>query len=67
MPSLNSTSGSNNWENDPDWLEFLEHVDKPGPWSEEDDKINTIGGLSNDKEGSFMKFINKLDKKKKNG
>ena len=39
--------------------DFLEHVDKPGPWSEEDDKIHTIGGLSNDKEGSFMKFINK--------
>ena len=28
----------------------LEHMDKPGPWSEEDDKIHTIGGLSNDKE-----------------
>ena len=39
--------------------DFLEHVDKPGPWSEEDDKIHTIGGLTNDKEGSFMKFINK--------
>ena len=39
--------------------DFLEHMDKPGPWSEEDDKIHTIGGLTNDKEGSFMKFINK--------
>ena len=24
---------------------FLEWADKPGPWSEEDDKIHTIGGL----------------------
>ena len=39
--------------------DFLEHVDKPGPWSEEDDKIHTIGGLTNDKEGSFMEFVKK--------
>ena len=45
-----------------DVQEFLEEMDKPGPWSEEDDKIHTIGGLSNDKEGSFMKFQNKLNK-----
>ena len=44
---------------DPDVQEFLEQVDKPGPWSEEDDKIFTVGGLTNDKEGSFMKFVNK--------
>ena len=67
MSTLNSKSGSNNWENDPNVLEFLERIDKAGPWSEEDSKIHTIGGLSNDKEGSFIKFINKLDKKKKNG
>ena len=42
--------------------DFLEHMDKPGPWSEEDDKIHTIGGLTNDKEGSFMKFQNKINK-----
>ena len=42
-------------------------MDQPGPWSEEDDKINTVGGLTNDKEGSFMKFLNKLDKKNNNG
>tara|TARA_B100000575_G_C23105922_1_gene638350 strand:+ start:756 stop:1313 length:558 start_codon:yes stop_codon:yes gene_type:complete len=46
---------------DPDVQEFLEWADKPGPWSEEDDKIHTIGGLTNDKEGSFMKFQNKLN------
>jgi len=42
--------------------DFLEHADKPGPWSEEDDKIHTVGGLTNDKEGSFMKFQNKINK-----
>lgn len=47
-----------------DVQEFLELMDQPGPWSEEDDKIHTIGGLSNDKEGSFMKFVNKQNKKK---
>ena len=46
-------------EDQKEWNDFLEHVDKPGPWSEEDDKIHTVGGLTNDKEGSFMKFINK--------
>ena len=45
---------------------FLEHVDKPGPWSEEDDKIHTVGGLTNDKDKSFMKFQDKMDKKKEN-
>lgn len=50
-----------------DVQEFLELLDEPGPWSEEDDKINTVGGLTNDKEGSFMKFLNKLDKKNNNG
>ena len=68
MQSLkNNTSGSNDWTKDPDVLEFLELMDQPGPWSEEDDKINTVGGLTNDKEGSFMKFLNKLDKKNNNG
>ena len=43
--------------NDPDVQAFLEHVDKPGPWSEEDDKIHTIGGLTMPKENT-----NKLNK-----
>ena len=47
---------------DPEVQAFLEQADKPGPWSEEDDKIHTVGGLTNDKEGSFMKFQNKLNK-----
>ena len=44
---------------DPDVQEFLEQVDKPGPWSEEDDKIFTVGGLTNDKEQSFKAFQEK--------
>ena len=40
--------------------DFLEWADKPGPWSEEDDKIHTVGGLTNDKNKDFMKFQNKL-------
>jgi len=49
--------------NDPDVVNFLERADEPGPWSEKDDKIYTIGGLTNDKEGSFIKFQNKINKK----
>ena len=52
----------NDWENDPDIQAFLEHADKPGPWPEEDDKIHTVGGLSADKDGDFMKFQNKINK-----
>ena len=45
-----------------DIQDFLERADESGPWSEEDDKIHTIGGLTNDKEGSFMKFQNNINK-----
>ena len=44
-------------------------MDEPGSWSEEDDKIYTVGGLTADKEGDFMKFQKKqedLEKKIKN-
>ena len=44
---------------DDDIKEFLAYADQEGPWDEEDDKIYTVGGLTNDKKGSFMKFINK--------
>jgi len=47
---------------DPDIQSFLEHADKPGPWAEEDDKIYTVGGLTADKDGGFMKFQNKISK-----
>ena len=46
---------------DPDVKDFLERADEPGPWSEEDDKIHTVGGLTNDKESGFMDFQDKMD------
>lgn len=49
------------WEEDPEVQAFLEAQDEPGPWSEEDDKIHTIGGLTNDKESGFMDFQKKMD------
>jgi hypothetical protein len=53
------------WEQDPEVQAFLEAQDEPGPWSEEDDKIHTIGGLTNDKESGFMDFQKKMDKNDK--
>ena len=50
------------WEEDPEVLDFLERMDEPGPWDEKYDKSFTVGGLSNDKDGDFMKFQKKLDK-----
>ena len=50
----------NDWANDPDVLDFLEHADKQGPYSNEDDKIYTVGGLTADKDQGFKKFINKI-------
>ena len=47
--------------NDPDVQDFLEWADEPGPWSEEDDKIYTVGGLTADKDQGFKKFINKIE------
>ena len=46
---------------DPEVQDFLERADEPGPWSEEDDKIYTVGGLIADKDGSFMEFQKKMD------
>jgi hypothetical protein len=51
----------NAWLDDPDVQSFLEQADKQGPWLEEDDKIHTIGGLTNDKESGFMDFQNQMD------
>ena len=53
------------WVNDPDVQAFLEMQDEPGPWSEEDDKSYTVGGLTADKDRSFMKFQNKMDERDK--
>lgn len=49
------------WEDDPDVQAFLEHADKQGPYSEEDDKIYTVGGLTADEDQGFKKFINKIE------
>ena len=49
------------WEDDPDVLDFLERADEQGPWSEEDDKIYTVGGLTADEDQGFKKFINKIE------
>jgi len=51
----------NAWLDDPDVQDFLEQADKQGPWSEEDDKINLVAGMTNDSEGSFMEFQNQMD------
>jgi len=54
------------WEDDPDIIDFLEQTDKPGPWGKEDDKSFTVGGLTNDKKGDFMKFQKKQKNNLKN-
>ena len=50
---------ADDWVNDPDVLDFLERADKLGPWSKEDDKIFTVGGLTNDKNKDFSEFQKK--------
>jgi len=57
----NSSLIEEEWLQDPDIQDFLERVDEPGPWSEEDDKIQTVGGLTNDKGSGFMDFQKKQD------
>ena len=47
------------WEDDPNVIDFLEQADKPGPWDKKHDKSFTVGGLTNDKKGDFMKFQKK--------
>ncbi len=45
------------------FIDFAEREDKTKVWTnEEDNKINTVGGLTNDKKGSFMKFQKKINK-----
>tara|TARA_R110000851_G_scaffold319453_2_gene483874 strand:+ start:4891 stop:5163 length:273 start_codon:yes stop_codon:yes gene_type:complete len=48
------------WAKDEDVQEFLEFVDTPGPWPEEDDRIYTVGGLTADKDRDFIKFQKKM-------
>lgn len=54
----------NEWTNDLDVQDFLEHADKKGPWDEEWDRTNTVGGMTNTKESGFKKFQNKINKNK---
>ena len=56
---------NNEWEDDPDVLDFLERADEQGPWDEQYDKSYTIGGLSADKDRSFIEFQNKMDERDK--
>ncbi len=51
------------WTKDPEMQEFLEWVDKQGPWPEEYDKSYTVGGLSADKDRGFMEFQKKMKKR----
>lgn len=48
-------------EQELDVLDFLHRIDEPGPWPEQYDKSSTVGGLSNDSDRDFIKFLNKLD------
>ena len=51
--------------NDPDVLDFLERADEQGPWDEHYHKSYTVGGLSADKDKSFMEFQKKMDERDK--
>ena len=53
------------WANDPDVMEFLEHADEQGPWDEQYDKSYTVGGLTADKDRDFMKFQSKMNERDK--
>ena len=53
------------WEDDPDVQAFLEMQDEPGPWDEQYDKSYTVGGLTADKDRSFMKFQDKMNERDK--
>ena len=46
-----------------EFLEFAEREDNSEVWTiEAANKIHTVGGLTNDKKGSFMKFQKKINK-----
>mgnify|MGYP001235861753 CR=1 FL=1 len=55
------------WEEDPEVEEFLENEDNSDVYDSEEDKVHLVAGMTNDKEGDFMKFQKKqeeLTKKK---
>jgi hypothetical protein len=47
------------WQDDPEVQAFLEGEDASQVWPEEES--NLVAGMTNDKEGSFMEFQNKMD------
>ena len=49
------------WEEDPEVLEFLENEDNSDVYDSEEDKVHLVAGMTNDKEGDFMKFQKKQD------
>ena len=51
------------WEEDPEVLEFLEKQDNSGVYDSEEDKVHLVAGMTNDKEGDFMKFQKVLEKR----
>jgi hypothetical protein len=44
------------WEEDPEVLEFLENEDNSDVYDLEEDKVHLVAGMTNDKDGDFMKF-----------
>ena len=62
MGKKNKEEHEDDWVNDPEVQAFLKEQDEPGSWSEEYDKIYTVGGLSADKNRDFIKFIKKIEK-----
>lgn len=51
------------WEEDPEVLEFLENEDKSDVYDSEEDKVHLVAGMTNDKEGDFMKFQKTQEKR----
>ena len=49
------------WEEDPEIEEFLENEDNSEVYGSEEDKVHLVAGMTNDKEGDFMKFQKKQD------
>ena len=51
------------WEEDPEVLEFLENEDKSDVYDSEEYKVHLVAGMTNDKEGDFMKFQKTQEKR----
>jgi hypothetical protein len=51
------------WEEDPEVLEFLENEDNSDVYDSEEDKVHLVAGMTNDKDGDFMKFQKSQEKR----